>query len=135
MSKVRGRSREDPMPEGRQPRGATPGARSGGAAQRRYPASKVRGRDERSYPVYEVRGGGREETPQVPSPRPGARGGRSYSTPLSKRPRVAVGRSNRTTQARGGGWEDQPHVGGAVAAQAQEGLEELSHIEGQEGLP
>ena len=32
--------------------------------------------------------------------------------------------------ARGGGWEDQPH---AVAARAQEGLEELSHVEGQEG--
>ena len=31
------------------------------------------------------------------------------------------------------GREDQPHVHGAVAAQAQEGLEELSHVEGQEG--
>ena len=38
-----------------------------------------------------------------------------------------------TTKARGGGWEDQPHVQGAVAAWAQEGLEELSYIEGQEG--
>ena len=28
---------------------------------------------------------------------------------------------------------DQPHVQGAMAAWAQEGLEELSHIEGQEG--
>ena len=37
------------------------------------------------------------------------------------------------TEARGGGREDQPHVQGAVAAWAQEGLEELSHIEGQEG--
>ena len=36
-------------------------------------------------------------------------------------------------EARGGGQEDQPHVQGAVAAWAQEGLEELSHIEGQEG--
>ena len=27
----------------------------------------------------------------------------------------------------------QPHVQGAVAARAQEGLEEPSHIEGQEG--
>ena len=34
---------------------------------------------------------------------------------------------------RGGGREDQPHVQGAVAAQAQEGLEKLSHAEGQEG--
>ena len=38
-----------------------------------------------------------------------------------------------TTKARGGGWEDQPHVQGAVAAWEQEGLEELSYIEGQEG--
>ena len=35
--------------------------------------------------------------------------------------------------ARGGGWEEQPHVQGAVAVRAQEGLEELSHVEGQEG--
>ena len=33
-------------------------------------------------------------------------------------------------EARGSGWEDQPH---AVAARAQEGLEELSYAEGQEG--
>ena len=37
------------------------------------------------------------------------------------------------TEARGGGREDQPHVQGAMAAQAQEGLEELSHVEDQEG--
>ena len=28
---------------------------------------------------------------------------------------------------------NQPHIQGAVAARAQEGLEELSHVEGQEG--
>ena len=33
----------------------------------------------------------------------------------------------------GGGQEDQPHAQGAVAVQAQEDLEELSHIEGPEG--
>ena len=38
-----------------------------------------------------------------------------------------------TPKARGGGREDQPHVQGAVAAWAQEGLEKLSHVEGQEG--
>ena len=38
-----------------------------------------------------------------------------------------------TPEARGGGREDQPHVQGAVAVWAQEGLEELSHVEGQEG--
>ena len=71
--------------------------------------------------------------PTPPCPRPGAAAGRSYPTPLSLRPRAAAGRSNCTTEARGGGQEDQPHVQGAVAVQAQEGLEELSHTEGQEG--
>ena len=36
-SKVRGRSWEDPMPEGWWPRGATPRPRSGAAAERSYP--------------------------------------------------------------------------------------------------
>ena len=58
----------------------------------------------RSYPTSEVRGGDREEIPHAPKP-----------------------------EARGGSWEDQPHVQGAMASWAQEGLEELSHIEGQEG--
>ena len=35
-------------------------------------------------------------------------------------------------KARGGSWEDQHHIQGAMAAWAQEGLEELSHVEGQE---
>ena len=38
-----------------------------------------------------------------------------------------------TPEARGSGREDQPHVQEAVAARAQGGLEELSHVEGQEG--
>ena len=42
-------------------------------------------------------------------------------------------RSYHTPEIRGGGPEEQPHVQGAVAARAQEGLEELSHTEGQEG--
>ena len=58
----------------------------------------------RSYPKSEVRGSGWEHLAHAPTP-----------------------------EGRGGGWEDQPHVQGAVAAQAQEGLEELSHVEGQEG--
>ena len=73
-------------------------------AERSYPASEVRGGDKRSYPASEVRGGGREELPHAPTPK-----------------------------ARGGGQEDQPHVQGAMAAWAQEGLEEVSHVEGQEG--
>ena len=38
-----------------------------------------------------------------------------------------------TCEARGGSWEDQPDIQGAVAARAQEGLEELFHVQGQEG--
>ena len=44
-----------------------------------------------------------------------------------------AGRTNHTPEAWGGGREDQPHIQGAMAARAQEGLEELSHVEGQEG--
>ena len=36
-------------------------------------------------------------------------------------------------QGQGGGWEEQPHIQGVLAVWAQEGLEEPSHIEGQEG--
>ena len=50
---------------------------------------------------------------------PEARGGEREEQPMPK--------------SRGGGRENQPHVQGAVAARAQEGLEELSHVEGQEG--
>ena len=103
-SEVRGSSREyQTVTAQERPRGATPGPRSGGAAERRYPASEVRGGDKRSYPASEARGGGWEELPHTPTP-----------------------------EARGGGWEGQPHVQGAVAAQAQEGLEDLFHVQGQE---
>ena len=67
------------------------------------------------------------------SRRPGAASGRSYPMPPRPRPRAAAGRSNPISEARGRGRQDQPHVQGAVAARAQEGLEELSHVEGQEG--
>ena len=36
-------------------------------------------------------------------------------------------------KARDGGREGQPQVQGVLAVQAQEGLEEPSHVEGQEG--
>ena len=42
-------------------------------------------------------------------------------------------RSYPASEVRGGGQEEPPHVQGVVAAQAQEGLEELSQVEGQEG--
>ena len=47
---------------------------------------------------------------------------------------AAAGRSNSTTEARGGGQEDQPHVQGAMAVRAQEGLEELSHVEDRKSV-
>ena len=76
----------------------------GGAAEGTYPASKVRG-------------GGREEI--LHALKPEARGGEREELPHSPKP-----------VTRGGGREDQPHT---VSARAQEGLEELSHGEGQEG--
>ena len=36
-------------------------------------------------------------------------------------------------EARAGGREDQPHVQGVVVAQAQKGLEELSHLKVRKG--
>ena len=45
----------------------------------------------------------------------------------------AAERSYPTSEVRGSGQEEQPHVQGAVAVQAQEGLEELFHVQGQEG--
>ena len=38
-------------------------------------------------------------------------------------------------EVRDGGREEQPHVQGAVAARAQEGREELLHVQSQEGGP
>ena len=45
----------------------------------------------------------------------------------------AAKRSYPASEVRGGGREDQPHVQAAMAARVQEGLEKLSHVEGQEG--
>ena len=53
------------------------------------------------------------------SPRSGAAAKRSYPTP----------------EVRGGGREEQPYIQGVVAAWVQEGLEELLHVQGQEGWP
>ena len=74
----------------------------------------------------QVRGSGTEwqaamakERPRgaTPCPRPGAAAWRSYPMP----------------EVRGGGREGQPHIQGAVAVPAQEGWEELLHVQGQEG--
>ena len=70
----------------------------------RVPDCDGAGTAERSYPASEARGGGREELPHSPKP-----------------------------EAQGGGREDQPHVQEPWLRRAQEGLEELSYVEGQEG--
>ena len=53
----------------------------------------------------------------------------------SLRSGAAARRGYPTSEVRGGGWEEQPHVQEVVAARAQEGLEKPSHVEGQEGQP
>ena len=45
----------------------------------------------------------------------------------------AAERSYSASEVRGNGREEQPHIQGAMAAWVQEGLEELSHVEGLEG--
>ena len=47
--------------------------------------------------------------------------------------RSVTGSSNYMPKARGGSWEGQPQGQGVVAVWAQEGLEEPSDFEGQEG--
>ena len=59
--------------------------------------------------------GGQEELPHTPKPE--ARDVGQEELPHDPMPK-----------ARGGGREDQPHIQGAMAARAQEGLEELSHV-------
>ena len=66
------------------PRGATPRPRSGGAAEKRYPASEVRGAARRSYPM-------------PLSPRPGAADRRSYPRARGQgRPREELPRAMAT---------------------------------------
>ena len=103
------------MPEGRWPRGVTPRLRSGAAAENARLRWRRNGREE--LPRVQGQGQRREELPRIRG-----QGWRREELPHAPKP-----------EARGGGQEEQPHVQGAVAARAQEGLEDLSHIEGQEG--
>ena len=80
----------------------------------------------RSYSTSEVRGSGQECQAATVQERPGG------ATPRPRSGAVAR-RSYPRPEARGGGQKDQPHVHEAVAAWVQEGLEELSHVEGQGG--
>ena len=70
-----------------------------------------------SKKLPQVRGQGRWSRGATPRLRPGAVARRTYPTP----------------KARGCGREEKPHVQGAMAARAQEGLEELFHLQGQKG--
>ena len=86
--------------------------------------------------MSEVRGGGREELPRVRGqwqlggdtlhPRPGA-ARRSHLGPKAR-----GGDLEEPPQARGQGWQPGGATRGVVAAQAQEGLEEISHVESPE---
>ena len=73
---------------------------------------------------------GQGQRPRVPVCDGAGMAERSHPTPEA---REAAGRSNPTPEARGGGQEEQPHVQGAVAGRVQAGLEELFHVQGQEG--
>ena len=79
-------------------------------------------------PKSKVRGGSQEELPHVRG-----KGRQPRGATLRPRPEAAAWRTNPTPETKGDGWEDQPHVQGVVVAWAQEGLEKLSHVEGQEG--
>ena len=97
---------------------------------------------ERSYPISEVRGRGLEcqaataqEWPRGATLRLRSEAaGRSL---LAPRPGAVTLRSHPEPEARGGSWEEPPRPQarasqGAVAAQAHEGQEELSQVEGEE---
>ena len=101
------------------PRAATLGPRSWAEAVR-TPFSRGGDQEELPY-MTEVRGDSHAELPSAQG--------------QGRWPRVpgcdiagAVERSYPTPEARGGGREEQPHGQGAVAAWAQEGLEELFHV-------
>ena len=96
------------------------------AAKRSYPTSKD-GAAAESARLQRHRNS-QEELPHVQGQgqRPGG------ATPLPRSGGLAE-RSHPASQARGGGREEPHHVQGVVALRAQEGLEELSHVEGQEG--
>ena len=91
------------------PRGATPRLRSGAEARGTH---AQRAATKRNYATSEV----------------GA---------VAERARLQRDRNGQeelpTSEVRTSVQEEQPHFQGAVAEWAQEGLEELSHVEGQEG--
>ena len=109
--------------QGQWPR--VPDCDGAGTAERSYPASKS-GAATRGVTPHPRSGAATRGV--TPHPRSGA---------VAESARLRPHRKSREelpkSEVRGGSREDQPHVQGAVAAQAQEGLEELSHVEGQKG--
>ena len=75
-SEVKGRSQEDPMPEGRRPRGVTPHPRSGAAAESARLQWHRNGQEELPH----IQGQGQQPRGATPRPRPGAAAGRSNPT-------------------------------------------------------
>ena len=136
MSEVRGRSWEDPMPEGRGPRGVTPCLRSGAAAE----SARLRRRRNCREELPHVQGQGWRPRGATPCPRPGRQPGGTHAQ------RAVAKRSYPTSEVRGSGRECQAataqkrprgatqirgqgrrpggatHVQGAVASLVQEGL-------------
>ena len=111
--------------QGRRPRAL--GCNGPGAAKRSYPRPEARGGNrvlgcdgagsaDRSYPMPETRSSGQGS---YPAPRSGAMAWRRYLTP----------------EARGSGREELPHGPRSSGCRAQEGQEELLHVQGQEGRP
>ena len=118
-------------------------------AERSYPMSEV-GAEARRTPC--PRGGGQEALPHVRGQGqwPRVQAVTVQEQPRGATPRPRPGEVARRTypmpEARGRGREEQPHAGGQgrwwggptprpgnYPVWAQEGLEELSHVEGQEG--
>ena len=114
------------MPEGWRPRGATPHLRSGAVAE----SARMRRRRNRLEEPPQVQGQGRRPGGATPCPRSGAVAGRSY---LASEVRSGGWEELPHFKVRGSGREEQPHLQGAVAVGAQEGLEEILHVQGQEG--
>ena len=111
-SEVKGRSLEDPIPEGRQRRGVTPYQRSGAASQSARRRRRSKGREE----LPRVRGRGRRQGGATPRRRPGAAAGRSYPV--------------RGQGRRLGGAAPYPRSAGCTGAG---GPKELFHVQGREG--
>ena len=104
-------------------RGATPRPRSGAEAGR---TSCPKGGGQEELP--HIRGQG--QWPRVPGYDSAGTAESSYPSPRSG---VVAGWSYPTSEVRGGGRDEQPQLQGAVAAQAQEGLEKLFHVQDQKG--